>query len=78
MSSKVLSECPMEVFGHCGPFDDELMTDIPAAISRLQSLSPLNAVRLVLAVYRRNDAVIDDREIDDLAEALGVFADNED
>jgi hypothetical protein len=70
------TECPMSVFGAVGPFSDELIVpDHEAAISRLGAMAPLDAVRLVLATYRRNDSVVGDREIDDLADALGVFTD---
>lgn len=68
------STCPPAVFAAIGPFSDELIgRDHAVAIARLEFLSPLDAVRLVLAALRRRDAVIGDDEIDDLAEALGVF-----
>lgn len=73
---KIKTECSLEVMAAIGPFDDELITrDHAAAIARLESFSPLDAVRLVLATYRRDDSVIGDNEIDDFAEALGCFED---
>lgn len=71
---KVKTECPLEVMAAIGPFEGELVEgDFAAAIERIESFSPLDAVRLVLAAYCRSDSVVGDQEIDDLAEALGCF-----
>lgn len=72
------AECPLAVFAAVGPFSDELILGDPAAaIARLAAMGPLDAVRLLLAATRRSDAVVGDREVDDLAAALGVFEDEE-
>ncbi len=71
-----MTETALRVFAAVGPFSDDLMrggSGLTDAITRLAALTPLDAVRLVLAATRRTDAVIGDRYIDDLAEELGVF-----
>ena len=70
-------ECEMSVFAAIRPFDDELITgDMDAATERLKSMSGLEAAQLILATYCRSDSVIGQRELDDLAEHLGVFSDD--
>jgi hypothetical protein len=77
MAIAVLRDCAYGTFAHIGPFDDELLTGrFDEAIARLESLTGLEAAQLLLATCRRNDSVIDMHEIDDLAEAMGVFEDN--
>lgn len=68
----------MHIFASVGPFSDELIFgDYGEAIARLEKLSPLEAVQLVLATFRRSDSVVGDSELDGLAEAVGVFEDDE-
>lgn len=72
-------ECELSVFSSIGPFDDELLTGkYEDAIARLKAMSPIEAVQLVLATYCRSDSVIDRNDLDDLAEYLGVFGDEDD
>ncbi len=72
-------ECEMEVFSHCGPFDDELITnDYEAAVARIRNMDPVQAVQLILATYCRSDSVIERRDLDDFAEFLGVFGEDDD
>lgn len=67
-------ECEMSVFAAIGPFDDELTVgDHDAALARIQSMSPVEAVQLVLATYCRSDSVILRTDLDSFAEYLGVF-----
>lgn len=72
---------PYWVFGAIGPFSDELIMagteGLLAAVKRLESLKPLDAVRLLLASTLRSDAVIDVKELEALADYLGVFEDDE-
>lgn len=72
-------ECAMEVFGAIGPFDDALITgDMPTAVEYIRNMEdPVKAVQLVLATYCRSDSVIARRELDNLAEFLGVFEDDD-
>lgn len=69
----------MAILSHVGPFSDELIFgDHKEAIQRLRSMEPLDAVRLVLAACRRNDAVVEMKDIDAFAEAIGVFGGDDD
>ena len=62
-------ECEMSVFAATGPFDDELLTgDHDAALARIQSMTPVEAVQLVPATYCRADSVIDRNDLDSFAE----------
>lgn len=71
-------ECEMEVFGHCGPFDDELITGrFEDAVDRIRGMDPIQAVQLILATYCRSDSVIERRDLDDLAAFMGVFTDDD-
>ena len=68
----------MSVFAAIGPFDDELITgDHDAALERIKSMSSVEAVQLVLATYCRSDSVVDRMDLDNFAEFLGVFGDEE-
>lgn len=70
-------ECPMELFGHIGPWEDEMITgSMDQVVRRLAGMTPLDAARLILTT-RRNDACIGSRELDELAEYLGVFGDDD-
>lgn len=73
-------ECELSVFAAVGPFDDELLgrDGYAAAVERIKSMTPLEAVQLVLAAYCREDSVIGKRDLDSFAEYLGVFGDEED
>lgn len=66
--------CAPEVFGATRTLADELIRgDVAGAIARLEQLNGLQAVQLLLATTRRADSVVDEYEIDALADALGVF-----
>lgn len=65
---------PLNVFSAVGPFSDALISgEFEKASESLGAMRPLDAVRLLLASARRSDSVIGERELDDLAEYLGVF-----
>lgn len=70
----------MDVFGAIGPFDDELITgSLEGAVERIRGMGdPVKAVQLVLATYCRSDSVIERRDLDRLAEYMGVFQDDGD
>lgn len=72
-------ECEMDVFSSIGPFDDELITgDLENAVERIREMAdPVKAVQLILAIYCRSDSVIERRDLDALAEFMGVFEGDE-
>lgn len=62
-------------WANISPWEDALIGgDMNECVERLQKLSPIDAVRLVLC-SRRSDTPVTGKEIDDLAEHLGVFTD---
>lgn len=71
---KLVAECELGTFAAIGPFSDELITgEWDAVVERFKSMDAIEAVQLLLAATRRNDAVVGDSELDELAEALGCF-----
>ncbi len=71
-------ELPFDFLGNIAPWEDRLISgDMEEAVKQLESLSPLDAARLVL-FWRRSDSNIGSAEIDELATHLGVFDDTDD
>lgn len=72
-------ECEMEVLAAIGPFDDELLSDrLEDAVERIRGMDSIKAVQLILATYCRSDSVVDRRDLDNLADFMGVFEGDDD